>query len=480
MPNNTENNADDYAANHAHNHDPDEAQNRRRADRRQASTADTWLRSAALADGRVVDVGLDSVGGTIVDVVDARRGSPRGANVAAPRQPDDIGMAAVTEVDLEGYLLLPAPAEPHAHLDKALTSDLVPNPRGDLLGAIEAWVDYIPHITVDGMVERARTAVLELVASGVTAIRSHANVHEGIDTDAVEALLIVRDELAHLVDIQIVALVGFTTGEHGREQIARMHDALRMDDAIIVGGCPHLEVDPDAASDLFLATATELGRDIDLHTDETLNTDHLDVRYLARRVVTTGFAGRAVASHCVSLGMQPSDVQHAVAAEIAAAGISVVALPQTNLFLQGRDHPTSPPRGLTALRPLLNAGVTVGAGADNVRDPFNSMGRSDAFETAALLVMAGHLLPAEAYTLVTTGARAAMGLQPVEIKAGAPGELVAVLGANLDDALARADQQRMVWHRGRLVASTTVGRLVLTGPRTRTTSRRSVSRADRA
>ena len=447
----------------------------RRADQ-QVRTPDTWLRSAALADGRVVDVGLDSVSGTIVEVVDARRESPRSADVATPARPDSIEMDAVSEVDLEGYLLLPAPAEPHAHLDKALTSDLVPNPRGDLLGAIEAWVDYIPHITVDGMVERARAAVLELVASGVTAIRSHANVHEGVDTDAVEALLIVRDELAHLVDIQIVALVGFTTGERGREQIARMRDALHMDDAVIVGGCPHLEADPDVASDLFLATAAELGRDIDLHTDETLDITHLDLRRLARRVVSTGFDGRAVASHCVSLGMQTTDVQCSVAEETAAAGVAVITLPQTNLFLQGRDQPTSPPRGLTALRPLLNAGVVVGAGADNVRDPFNSMGRSDAFETAALLVMAGHLLPSEAFDMVTTGARAAMGLRPVAIAPGAPAELVAVLGASLDDALARADQQRMVWHRARLVASTSVTRSILGGPTTRPSDRWPASR----
>ena len=33
-------------------------------------------------------------------------------------------------LDLDGYLLLPAPAEPHAHLDKAFMADRVPNPHG--------------------------------------------------------------------------------------------------------------------------------------------------------------------------------------------------------------------------------------------------------------------------------------------------------------------------------------------------------------
>ena len=37
-----------------------------------------------------------------------------------------------------GYLLLPAFAEPHAHLDKAFLAERVPNPTGDLMGAILA------------------------------------------------------------------------------------------------------------------------------------------------------------------------------------------------------------------------------------------------------------------------------------------------------------------------------------------------------
>ena len=89
------------------------------------------------------------------------------------------------------------------------------------------------------------------------------------------------------------------------------------------------------------------------------------------------------ASHCVSLGMQPVERAAGDAEAVAAAGIAVVALPATNLYLQGRDHQQAMPRGLTAVRALLDAGVTVAAGADNLQDPFNPMGRACPFETAA-------------------------------------------------------------------------------------------------
>ena len=132
-----------------------------------AAVTTTWLRSAALADGRVVDVGLDAGLGIITAVTDARRDLPRTAQPAPPADPSQ----RPNEVDLEGYLVLPAPAEPHAHLDKALTSEFVHNPRGNLDGAIEAWIAFSPQVTIAGMVERARRATQELVSSGITAVR---------------------------------------------------------------------------------------------------------------------------------------------------------------------------------------------------------------------------------------------------------------------------------------------------------------------
>ena len=50
--------------------------------------------------------------------------------------------------DLKGWLLVPAMAEPHAHLDKALTADIVPNPSGELMGAIKAWIEAAEKGTI--------------------------------------------------------------------------------------------------------------------------------------------------------------------------------------------------------------------------------------------------------------------------------------------------------------------------------------------
>ena len=86
------------------------------------------------------------------------------------------------------------------------------------------------------------------------------------------------------------------------------------------------------------------------------------------------------------------------------------------------------PRGVTAVRALREAGVVVAAGADNLQDPFNPLGRACPFETAALMVLTAHLQPEDAWTCVTEMAARATGLPPARIAAGEPADLIAVRG----------------------------------------------------
>jgi cytosine/creatinine deaminase len=141
---------------------------------------------------------------------------------------------------------------------------------------------------------------------------------------------------------------------------------------------------------------------------------------------------------------------------MAGAGVSLVVLPQTNLCLQGRGLLTRVPRALPPLALLERAGVQVAAGGDNWRDPFNPVGRIDPMETASLLVTAGHVTPRQAYDMVSGRAREVLGLPAAALAPGQVADLLAIRAASLADAVADGTEDRMVWHRGRLVAHTTV------------------------
>lgn len=213
--------------------------------------------------------------------------------------------------------------------------------------------------------------------------------------------------------------------------------------------------------EVALDAAEEAGVGLDLHVDETLDPSMLTLVELARQVRNRGVTEPVTASHCVSLSMAPLAEQNRIAREIAGAGISIVALPQTNLFLQGWEHPTATPRGITPIDVLRRNGVVVAGGGDNVQDPFNPVGRSDPLETAALLVMAAHQRPEDAWSMVADDARRVLGVRPVDVAIGSTADLVAVDTGSIRSAIAEAPVARRVFRSGREVAVTSTSRRLL-------------------
>jgi cytosine deaminase len=405
-------------------------------------TGGMLLAGAALSDGRRVDVRV--AGGRIAEVTPLTR-------VPAP---------PVERVDLDGWLLLPAPVEPHAHLDKALTADRVDNPAGDLAGAVDAWLRHQSELTHDDLVRRATDAAHLYLVHGATAVRSHVDVADPVGLRALAALRQVRDALGGQCPLQLVAFVGApVTGAAGAGHRALLRDALAAG-ADVVGGCPALDPDPYGCVDHLLAVAAEHRRPVDLHVDETLDPAARSLSLLAD-AVGEGYPYGVAAGHCVSLAAQPVEVARRTADRLAAAGVAVICLPQTNLYLQGRERvvpgPAGRPRGLAPLDLLRDAGVTVAAGGDNLQDPFHPLGHGDPLETAALLVTAGHQSPRQAYDAVSTAARTVLGLPPVALAEGSPADLLAVRATGLRAALAgAATVDRMVFRAGRKAARITV------------------------
>ncbi len=407
--------------------------------------------AAALAGADVAALlGVRTVDGAVVDVeISGGRVTAVGASGSLPLVRDPA-----LRLDASGWLALPAACEPHAHLDKALTAARVPTETGeDLVGAVARWREIAPHVDGADVLRRARIAVGRYVARGITTIRTHVDAPaEGDPLRLLDALLTLRAELAGSVTLQVCLLGGWhTPTEVFVEAAARGVDVL--------GGCPHLAPDPRAEITRVLDVAERTGLPVDLHADEQTalpDGGKLDVEELAQQVIARGLTQRVTASHAVRLGSLPPERLAPVVDLVARAGLGVVTLPITNLYLQGRDATHLAPRGLTAVRALLDAGVPVAAGADNMRDPFNPAGSGDPFETTSLLMTAAHLSARESLDAVTAGARTVLGLPSAGLSVGDRADLVLVPDVPLGDVLAGADHSRVVLAGGRVVADTRV------------------------
>ncbi|GAA3828739.1 amidohydrolase family protein [Streptomyces chiangmaiensis] len=369
------------------------------------------LSGARLTDGRTVDVRL---GGGRIEAVGTAGSLATGA-VAA-------------RVDLRGYLLLPAPAEPHAHGDTALTADC------------DGPVSHQP----EDVQRRTTEASLLQLGHGATALRSHVHIGDAQGLDALTAVLSARRSLCGLAELTAVAMPRVLTGNAGADGLALLRDAMKMG-ATVVGGCPDTDPDPTGYVEAVLELAAEFGCPVDLHTDAG------DPARLARLAAMAGGLRPGVTlGPCGGLGRLPAGAAARSAERLAAAGVTVVCLPQGGCgAVEQRD--TAP------VRLLRSAGVRVAAGSGALRDVSNPVGRGDPLEAAYLLASRYGLSPQDAYDMVSASARATLGLPEVRVEAGFPAELLAVRGDRLAGALSLA-YSRIVVHQGRVVARTSAVR----------------------
>jgi len=371
------------------------------------------LSGATLPDGRTRDVVL-------------RHG--RISVLRAPEQPRPRGLSGL---DLRGYVVLPAPAEPHTHLDRALTWQPVGSDPDGRDGAIRSWRIGSARYGLGDLRRRSRDALRAASANGITAVRTHLDVGDGRSPlRAVEVMAELRTEFLRFLDLQIVAVP--VPGTSDRTIVDAVSAGAR-----VIGGVPRNAPDSRIEIRRLLRLADRAEVALDLHLDDGFDPRVLAVGDLARLLRASGFDRPVTASHLGGLNRLAPSALGRVVETIAASGMRVVALPSA----RGCGLP---------MRELLAAGVRVAAGGDHLRDAVHPMGRADPLVTAA----ATGLAPAHAWAAVATHARGALGLPSGELEPGAPADLLAVRADSLAAALRECPQDRIVIRGGRVIGRT--------------------------
>ena len=125
-------------------------------------------------------------------------------------------------------------------------------------------------------------------------------------------------------------------------------------------------------------------------------------------------------------------------------GIAVTALPSTDLYLMGRDHDHSVPRGVTPVHRLLESGVVCSVATNNVLNPFTPFGDCSLVRMANLYANVAQISrPSELAScldMVTVLPARLMNLRNYGVAVGNPADLV-VLDCN-DRAQAVAEIAR--------------------------------------
>ena len=399
---------------------------------------DFLLRDCLLPDGARLDLGCRD--GRIVAL------SPPGA-LGPPGDP-----RAARVIDVGGRLVTAGLVDAHIHLDKALLSAQAPSLEGSLAEAIRVTGAAKRGFTVDDIRARARVVLDLAVRSGTTAMRSHVEVDPIVGLKGLEALRPLRDEYAPALELQLCAFAqeGIIQAP-GTE--ALLAQALR-EGADLVGGCPYNDTDPHAHVDTIFRLAREFGVDADFHADFFDEPEHLHVRYICEQTVRLGWEGRVAVGHLTELAALAPAEQDAVIGELRAAGVGVIVLPATDLYLMGRRDARNPRRGLAPVKRLLAAGVPVAAATNNVRNAFTPVGNADLALMGVLLAVGAHMGAraelAQALAMLTTEPARILRLEGHGLALGDRADLVIWDAAGLDEAVGALALRAYVIKSGRV------------------------------
>lgn len=302
-----------------------------------------------------------------------------GTRIGAIVEQVNTGAAPAPEdLDAGGNLVTAPFIEPHIHLDATLTAGEPNwNMSGTLFEGIERWGERKALNTLEDTKLRARKTIEMLVDHGIQHVRTHVDVTEP-SLAALKAMLEVRSETRHLIDLQIVAFPqeGIESFKDGR---ALMTEAIAMG-ADVVGGIPHFENtrDQGVSSVKFLMDLAErTGCLVDVHCDETDDPQSRFLEVLAEEARVREMGERVTASHTVAMGSYDNAYCSKLFRLLKMSKINFVSCPTESIHLQGRFDTYPKRRGVTRVAEIDRAGMNVCFGQDSIVDPWYPLGNGN-------------------------------------------------------------------------------------------------------
>jgi len=363
--------------------------------------------------------------------------------------------------ELHGATVLPAFVDVHTHLDKGdlLAAGL---PVGNtLMQALEIARGDQPAWTAGEIHQRMQFGLRTALAWGSRAVNTHIDWPEAGTPLALPVLESLREAWRGRIDLHFTSLVD-TALLANTARAADIASGLRR-----AGGRLGLFIYPGIrAQDLRLAFSLAAREELvlDLHADEHLSPPVTHLGLVAQLTQEWGLAGRVICSHACVLQTLPQTDRDRILEQLAAAGVGLVCLPYTNLYLQdsgmsargGNQRTTPRQRGVLPVHEARALGIPVAFGSDNHRDPFFPAGDLDLLQLLALAALAAQLDdPVEQWSdaVCTLPARMLQLEWDGVLRPGAPADLVVHPGRTSAEVMSRAALGRRVLRAGQPLAA---------------------------
>nr|WP_256354383.1 MULTISPECIES: amidohydrolase family protein [unclassified Variovorax] len=344
--------------------------------------------------------------------------------------------------------LISCTVDAHAHIDKNYTVREVGAAEGDLFAAIQRMREHAARWTREAFDARMERAVGEAWQCGTRALRTHLDWVEPNAPVSLYAFEQLRERWSGRVELQFVSLTPldlFADSAAGDRIAQAVQHA-----GGVMGAFVYRNEGLVHKLGRVFDLAQQYGLALDFHVDEGLDANATGLRTIAQLALARHERRRISCGHACSLATQ-DDAQAGRTLDLCAqACIDLIALPSTNLYLQGEWHRTPVARGITRIREAALRSMRASLATDNVQDAFYPYGSYDLVETFGLGVQMAHLAPATDWLdAITVSPATALGLAwDGRIAPGCPADLVLLAATDEYELLDARGRRRTVIRNG--------------------------------
>ncbi len=368
-------------------------------------------------------------------------------------------LKATEVLNTHGGYVSPSFVDPHFHLDKTMSRDLFGATTFN--DAFNKAHEIKCSFTAQDVAKRAKYALEQACCNGIGAIKAQVDVDFATGLTSLEGVMLAVEQYKDFIDVELVAFP-----QEGilcdKRQPDLLKEALKMG-CKYVGGLPEFEKsmseeDQKQHISMIFDLAQEFDVDIDSHADYTDSSNFKTLEMIADETIKRGMQGRVCVDHCAALAVYDDEYAKKVIEKIAFAEINVIVLPIANLQMLGGMGRTPLNRGSSRILELLDAGVNVSAGSDNMYDIWYRFNGMDPILTALLTCLSGGMRTddevGESFEMVTSRAARTIKGWDKGVIVGAPADLCVHTAKSIVDIYRMVEGKRTVIKNGRIIAGT--------------------------
>lgn len=305
----------------------------------------------------------------------------------------------------------------HAHFDRAYTvtkEDLGTKAKQHLFEKWQLVDEFKSSASVERYEWNISRAIIQQNKLGSRVCLSFIDIDPVCGTKAMEASQrIKQSDLPEMFEMDFLVASQTLKGVCDRKNRRLLEKALENGWVDVLGCLPRADGLEKMGEhlDIMMSYCKETGLRLHIHCDQLNLALEKETEMIARKTMQWGVEGLVTAVHAISLACHPKPYREKVYKMCKDAGMSFIACPTAWIDHRRSEEYTPTHNAVTPVEELINHGITVAIGSDNIHDIYKPYANGDMATELKFILESLHLYDQDTLVdIATKNGREVLGL----------------------------------------------------------------------